>query len=116
MQSAGDALEIDVSHRDGPASLVIRGEIDVASAPAFGAAIDQVLRSSPTVVLDFAGVTFMDSSGLNVLVSATGRGTLRDAVLIRNAPVGVRRLLSITGLEEIIRLEGDPIEMGQSAS
>ena len=44
MQSAGDGLEIDVAHPDGHASLVIHGEIDVASAPAFGAAIDQVLR------------------------------------------------------------------------
>jgi anti-anti-sigma factor len=116
MQTAGDGLEIDVSHLDGQPSLVIRGEIDLASAQAFGAAIDQVLQRSPTVVLDFGGVTFMDSSGLNVLVSAAGRGTRTDAVLIRNAPVSIHRLLSITGLDEVIRIEGDPFEMGQSAS
>ena len=58
----------------------------------------------------------MDSSGLNVLVSATGRGARSDAVLLRNPPASIRRLLSITGLDEVIRIEGDSIEMGQSAS
>lgn len=116
MQTPGDGLQIDVSHLDGHAVLAIQGEIDLATAPAFGAAMEQALQDVPMVVLDFAGVTFMDSSGLNVLVSAAGRGSRSDAVLVRNAPVSIRRLLSITGLDEVIRLEGDPIETDQSAS
>ena len=44
MQTPGDGLQIDVSHLDGHAVLAIRGEIDLATAPAFGAAIDQALR------------------------------------------------------------------------
>jgi len=74
-----------------------------------------VLEDAGKAVLDFAGVTFMDSSGLNVLVSAAGRGFRSDAVLIRNAPVSIRRLLSITGLDDVVRIEGDPIEMGRSS-
>jgi stage II sporulation protein AA (anti-sigma F factor antagonist) len=112
----GDGLQIDVSHLDGHALLAIRGEIDLATATAFGAAIDQGIQQAGMVILDFTGVTFMDSSGLNVLVSAAGQGTRSDAVRIRNAPISIHRLLSITGLDEVIRIEGDPPEMDQSAS
>ncbi|MEP7202950.1 MAG: STAS domain-containing protein [Ilumatobacteraceae bacterium] len=116
MQTAGDGLQIEVLRLDGHAVLVVQGEIDLATAATFGAAIDRGLEEAGSVVLDFTGVTFMDSSGLNVLVSAASRGFGGDAVLIRNAPLSVHRLLSITGLGEVIRIEGEPIEMGQSAS
>ena len=116
VQTPGDGLQIDVSRVDGHAVLVIRGEIDLSTAPAFGAAMQQALLDAPMVVLDLGGVTFMDSSGLNVLVSAARPGSRSDAVLIRNAPVTIRRLLSITGLDEVIRIEGDSVEMDQSAS
>lgn len=116
MQTPGDGLQIDVSHLDGRTVLAIRGEIDLATAPAFAAAMEQALEDVPLVVFDLAGVTFMDSSGLNVLVSAAGRGSTSDGVRIRNAPVTIRRLLSITGLDEVIRIEDDALEMDQSAS
>jgi anti-anti-sigma regulatory factor len=58
----------------------------------------------------------MDSSGLNVLVTAAGHGDATDAVLIRNAPLSVHRLLSITGLDEVIRIEGEPTDARQAAS
>ena len=116
MQTPGDGLQIDVSRLDGHAVLAIRGEIDLATAPAFGAAMEQEFQDVALVVLDLAGVTFMDSSGLNVLVSAAGRGSRSDGVRIRNAPVSIRRLLSVTGLDEVVRIEDDPIELDTSAS
>jgi anti-anti-sigma factor len=88
--------------------LAVQGEIDMATAPLLRAAIDQGLQLTGRVVLDFAGVTFMDSSGLNVLVSVR-QGRAEDSLVIRNAPVGVVRVLAITGLDGVIRLEDDPL-------
>lgn len=116
MQTADDGLRIDTLHLDGHALLAIVGEIDLVTAPAFGAAIEQEIQRAGKVVLDFSGVTFMDSSGLNVLVVAAGQSGASDSVLIRNAPLSVRRLLSITGLDEVIRVEGEPFEVRQAAS
>lgn len=115
MQTADDGLRIDTVHLDGHVVLAIGGEIDLATAGVFGAAIDEGLRRTGKVVLDFANVTFMDSSGLNVLVAATGQNGAHDSVLIRNPPDIVQRLLSMTGLNEVIRIEAVPTEHGGSA-
>ena len=107
VQRADDGLRIDTVHLDGHVVLAIDGEIDLSTAGAFGAAIDEGLRRTGKVILDFARVTFMDSSGLNVLVAAVGpgNGDGRDSILIRNPPDSVQRLLSLTGLNEVIRIE-----------
>jgi hypothetical protein len=45
-----------------------------------------------------------------VLVSSAAQGAAQglgpDSVLIRNAPANVRRLLSITGLDQVIHFDG----------
>ena len=115
MQTAGDGLRIDTVHLDGLAVVAVEGEIDLATAPSFGAAIDEGLRQVGRVVLDLAGVTFMDSSGLNVLVAAASQSATPNTVLIRNAPASVQRLLSITGLNEVIPVEDDPSDPHQPA-
>ena len=51
------------------------------------------------IEVDFAGVTFMDSVGLQVLVDLHQRATAAGgAVVITNPPQGVKRLLRITDL------------------
>jgi anti-anti-sigma factor len=116
MQTADDGLRIDTSHLDGHTLLAIVGEIDLVTAPAFGAAIDRGIQHAGKVVLDFSGVTFMDSSGLNALVTSAGHGREDDSVIIRNAPLSIHRLLAITGLDEVIRIEGEPIDTRRAAS
>jgi anti-anti-sigma factor len=107
VHTAGDGLRIDTVHSDGHVVLAVEGEIDLATAASFGAAIDEGLQQTGRVVLDFAGVTFMDSSGLNVLVAAASQSPTPNTVRIRNAPVSVQRLLAITGLNEVIPVEDD---------
>lgn len=50
-----------------------------------------------------------------MLVVAARQGS-GDAVVIRNAPLSVHRLLATTGLDEVIRIEGEPIDAYQAAS
>jgi anti-anti-sigma factor len=115
VQTADDGLRIDTVHLDGHVVLAIDGEIDLATAAEFGAAIHEGLRRTGKVVLDFANVTFMDSSGLNALVAAAGHNDGLDSVLIRNPPDSVKRLLSMTGLNEVIHIDAISTEQSGSA-
>jgi anti-anti-sigma factor len=96
-----ESLAVDLVHLDGSAVVMLRGEIDIASESVFSTAVERVMSLGIPVVLDFAGVTFMDSSGLKVLLvaqTADPSGFLG----VRNPSPQVRRLLAVTGLDRVI--------------
>jgi anti-sigma B factor antagonist len=91
---------------DDPLSLVVTGEIDLATADELRLAMDDVIarRGDVPVVLDLAGVTFIDSTGLSVLAQAAASG---DEIVLRDPPKVVRSILALTGLGESFSIEGD---------
>ena len=82
--------------------LAVRGDIDLASAPDFETSLRMALDGSPSsITIDLAGLTFIDSSGLRVLVSLTKEAESRGATIeLRNVPRHAQRVLDITGLSE----------------
>ena len=90
--------------RSGPPEaplVLISGEIDVSTAPAVRDVLADVLDAGARrVTIDLAGVGFVDSSGLGVLVGALRRiQEERDGrLVIEHAQEGVRTVFEITGL------------------
>jgi anti-sigma B factor antagonist len=97
-----DTLHAELVQSDGSAFLMMRGEIDMASAPVFGEAMARTMALGMPVVLDFAEVTFMDSSGLNVLIRAETTSKRPLSMCVRHPCEQVSRLLTMTGLERLI--------------
>jgi anti-anti-sigma factor len=95
-------LTVEVLNDDDVAVLVVRGELDVYSAPALDAAVDRVLQDGVrSLVIDLSDVGFIDSSGLRSMIRARKQaGSSPDAVRIRNPQPATIRLLDITGLTE----------------
>src|SRR4051812_16226385 len=59
------------SDRDGRATLVVAGEIDLVTAPFLRDELAAVIGDAgSTTVVDLSGVTFIDSSGLGALIDA----------------------------------------------
>lgn len=96
-----DHLSVDVTVEDDGLSVVrVTGEIDIATADTVRAAVATAMEHGLTrLVIDMAGVSFMDSSGIAVLLEAA-QGT--DAVLIRRPSNAVRRVIETTGLTEVL--------------
>jgi anti-sigma B factor antagonist len=85
--------------------IVAIGDIDVAGGPLVDAAIVDGESDQP-VVIDLTEVTFIDSSGLRSLLSASRRaGDRGTEVVLRSPSAAVRRLLEITGTEGQFRIE-----------
>ena len=99
-------LRVDIADRDGLALVTAAGEIDAATAETLSTAVIGALEDGyPRVVVDFAQVTFIDSTGLGVLVKAH-----RTAVA-RNAEFGVvhptpqtRKLIKVLGLDQLLNI------------
>ena len=92
-----------VTTTEGDVSVVqVAGELDANSADRLRSAFDEVFAGgSPTVVADLAGVSFIDSSGLSVLIYAYKQAGERDGGLtVRSPSDTVKRLLDMTGQSE----------------
>ena len=81
--------------------MVVRGEVDLATAPKLQQALaDRLSHGPPSILrLDLSGVSFMDSTGLHALLVAQRAARLLggDLVLVAISPQ-VTRLLEITGI------------------
>jgi anti-sigma B factor antagonist len=96
-------FEVLASDRPGVAVLAARGEIDVASAPEFRASLSDLIEDGPTIlIVDTSDVSFIDSTGLGVLIGAEKqmRNDGRRLRLVVTQPQ-VTRLLALTGLNEV---------------
>jgi anti-sigma B factor antagonist len=87
-----------------PTGWEVRGEIDAHTAPTLAAAMTEL--PSGVVTVDVAGVSFMDSSGLRVLLEAATRARegSGDLVIVHSTP-GIARLVEISGLGGQLRLD-----------
>jgi anti-sigma B factor antagonist len=82
--------------------VVVRGEIDVATSPQLRNELNaHIARGARVITLDFGAVSFVDSSGLGVLVGTYKR--LREeehgSIRIVNSQASVRKVFEITGLQ-----------------
>jgi anti-sigma B factor antagonist len=89
--------------------IVARGEIDVATSPILRSELTSALALQPReLTLDLRDVSFVDSSGLGVMVGALKR--LREAggdrFAIVQAQDSVRKVFDITGLNALFDLVG----------
>ncbi|GJF31115.1 anti-sigma factor antagonist [Kitasatospora sp. NE20-6] len=97
-------LSIAVGTTGCGAVMTIGGDLDFHSAPRVRDAL-AVLHLEPgqLLVLDLTGLTFCDSSGISILVSARNHthGLRADTVLAA-VPAHVSRILQTVGLDRIL--------------
>ncbi len=86
------------ARRDGD-TIVVSGELDLATAPDLRALLDAIDGES-TVTVDLNTTTFVDSQGLATLTAAKQR--LESRLRIVNARDNVRRVFEITNLEKVL--------------
>lgn len=103
LDPAGQADTVaSVREEEGTTVVWLSGELDLTSAGQFGAAIDAALGSDPDrLILDASGLTFMDSSGIVLLITAAQRV---QEVQVRDPSPIVRRLIELTGLTKVLRI------------
>jgi anti-sigma B factor antagonist len=98
-----DWLSIQCSEGDGAVVVQIGGELDVATAPLLRALIGAlVLAGNCRLVLDLEELTFLDASGLSVLMRAQELA-VRDGGWVRLVRVRpqARRVLHLTRLTQV---------------
>lgn len=97
-----EQITVQVTTAAGLTIVAACGEIDIASAPVLRAAIDTVVKNgSRQLIVDLGGVTFMDSTGLNLLIGVVrelGTGSLG---VVASQP-NVRRVFAVSGIDTVM--------------
>ena len=110
-------LEVDAHrHDDGVAHVVLTGELDLSTVQKVEHELDQIESEGTAVVaLDLSRLTFLDSSGLRLIVSADRRARRekRRFVVVRG-PETVQRVFAITRLDDQLDLVDDFSELQPS--
>ncbi|CAL9339417.1 hypothetical protein SUDANB15_00230 [Streptomyces sp. enrichment culture] len=100
-------LSITATATDGIRVLTAAGEIDHRTGDRLGQALDVTGTAQPRIVIALRQVTFLDSSGINLLISTHQHITQAGGRLrLAGPPTPVQRVLSLVGIDALIDCRG----------
>lgn len=106
-KDGGGKMKVNIKSENGTAIAVLSGEIDHHTAKMLRAELDKfVITMQPDILaIDLSGITFMDSSGIGLII---GRHKLikecGGRLEIRSPQPYIRRMLKISGVERIVKI------------
>jgi anti-sigma B factor antagonist len=93
------SFDIETVRRGDEIVFVVEGEIDIATAPLLEERLSSPdVASARTVIVDLDRVTFMDSTGLRVLVSHALSETNGNRLQLTRGSPQVQRLFAVSGM------------------
>ncbi len=99
-----NTLQISRATERGWVVVSASGEVDVATSPELLAALEEAAKQASKLVIDLSGVTFMDSTGLGVVVQAKRAFDADDALRLVVREPNVRKVFEVTGLDSVLPL------------
>jgi len=101
----------DVSVADGCVVVRLQGELDMATTPALSRALDAALDGRPhALALDLSELTFIDSTGIRVLITGSRRAGGQGCSFVLRAPRRtVLKALRLTGVDRLMVVEPEPV-------
>lgn len=91
----------------------LSGELDHHNVRSIREEIDTAIseQQPEKLALDFGGVTFMDSSGIGLILGRCKiMGGIGGSAVVRNPPPHIRRVMRLSGIERIAKIENTRIK------
>jgi anti-anti-sigma factor len=104
------ALAIVPHDEDGTQRIVLTGELDVSTVPAFNKRVSELRHKGfHSIVLDLSGVTFMDSTGLSAILVTEMHARMRgQRFSVVEGPPHVNELFRLTGVDNFLEIISRP--------
>src|SRR5437762_624239 len=100
-------LRVEISDTTTPTVIVLNGALDLDTARFLRDRFDLVVNSGVTdVVIDLRQVSFVDATGLGILLGGLRRLHEKGHVTVRSPPDEVRRFIDLTTFEGVVDIEG----------
>jgi anti-anti-sigma factor len=108
--SSSSPFEVTIEQRGGAVHLLLSGELDISTAQPLEDDLRRVEAERPELlVLDLQQLSFMDSTGLRLLITADSRAREegRKLVIVQGNEM-VQRVMRLTRLDERLTIVADP--------
>jgi anti-sigma B factor antagonist len=98
-------MTINKTAEQGKLTLALEGRLDTGTAPQLEAELKASLADVSTLVLDFAGLEYISSAGLRVLLGAQKTMSKKGGMVIRNVNEVISEVFEVTGFVDILSIE-----------
>jgi anti-sigma B factor antagonist len=87
------------------AVLKVSGRLDTTTAPSLEAAITETVSACASLVLDFAGLEYISSAGLRVILKAQKAMAAKGGMKLLHVNETIMEIFEITGFTDILTIE-----------
>ena len=86
-------------------NMAVSGRLDTVTAPELEKTLEESLEGVTALVFDFAGLEYISSAGLRVLLSAQKRMNEKGSMKVVNVSEIIMEIFEVTGFSEILSIE-----------
>ncbi|PKM54235.1 MAG: anti-sigma factor antagonist [Firmicutes bacterium HGW-Firmicutes-3] len=89
----------------------IVGEIDIYSIEKFRETIEEKIKTqAPEIILDCSELSYMDSTGMGVLIELRNKTKeMGQKIIMINPRPNIKKLMALTGVDKIIEIVDNPV-------
>jgi anti-sigma B factor antagonist len=100
--------KLQIIPTDDPHGVRLIGEVDMATAPELLDVLLAAMGGDRPITIDMAGVTFIDSSGVQAILNTAAEATPEDPVIVKDPSDAALRVMELVGIERMpaIRVVG----------
>jgi anti-anti-sigma factor len=101
-----DKPALEVRRGEDGRSLTLSGELDLATAQILQDELDR--QDEGDITLDLAGLEFMDSTGIKLIISTARTLEGRGVLILRSPAAPIRRVLDLVQIDRVpnVKVEG----------
>ncbi len=85
--------------------MALQGRLDTTTAPELEAALKPALNGVTSLILDLAGLEYISSAGLRVLLSAQKVMNRQGEMKVAHANEAIMEIFEVTGFVDILTIE-----------
>ncbi|MHA6480683.1 STAS domain-containing protein [Paenibacillus sp. strain BS8-2] len=100
-----EPFNVRTEEKNGEFTMYLEGELDLAAVPQLQCVLENVLkRTDVALVLHLGNLTYIDSTGIGVIVSILKtRDQLGAPFYVQETPAKIKRLFDLTGISGYIK-------------
>ncbi|MDE6838625.1 MAG: STAS domain-containing protein [Acutalibacter sp.] len=98
-------MQINKTQNNTDLTVALEGRLDTTTAPQLEAELKRNLGGITSLTLDLAGLEYLSSAGLRVILSAQKVMNRQGKMVVKNANDTIMEIFEVTGFSDILNLE-----------